>query len=243
MTEICDTGFHYLDCDSLQEPAPYYARYVSVPTKPGCWAYTNVEIVDRVTETVIGAYQRDYSSMYRTFHPFMLRGKWFALYSKNYTATRIMSLPDCIDIGGETNIASGFCPTDYFVPGLYACSILHSAECPQFNNKEVDINCICPPPSQYKWEFPDRVHGFVAGCCWGDDSSWKIQYLDLSRADEGIITRDDRFGYIELPENLNLSTAIHIYYEDGYIDLSIDVKKRFSITGAVITGSDIQTAL
>lgn len=40
--------------------------------------------------------------------------------------------------------------------------------------------------------------GFVCGCHWGDDSSWKIQYLDLSRAAEGIIVRDARMGYIEL---------------------------------------------
>ena len=36
------------------------------------------------------------------------------------------------------------------------------------------------------WHLPERVHGFVAGCVWGDDSSWKIEYLDLSKADEGI---------------------------------------------------------
>jgi hypothetical protein len=53
-------------------------------------------------------------------------------------------------------------------------------------------------------------HGFVAGCLWGDDTSWKIQYLDLSRAGEGIIRRDDRFGYIELPESVALRDAIHI---------------------------------
>jgi hypothetical protein len=33
---------------------------------------------------------------------------------------------------------------------------------------------------------------------WGDDSSWKLQYLDLSQIRQGIIHRDDRFGYVEL---------------------------------------------
>lgn len=54
-------------------------------------------------------------------------------------------------------------------------------------------------------------HGFVAGCIWGDDSSWKIQYLDLSRIEEGIIRREERFGYIELPGSVRLRDAIHVY--------------------------------
>jgi hypothetical protein len=33
---------------------------------------------------------------------------------------------------------------------------------------------------------------------WGDDTSWKIQFLDLSRLNEKVLVRDDRFGYIEL---------------------------------------------
>ena len=60
------------------------------------------------------------------------------------------------------------------------------------------------------WRFPERLHGFVAGCVWGDDSSWKIQYLDLSRADQGKLVREARFGYIELPSRLNLDAAIEI---------------------------------
>lgn len=30
-------------------------------------------------------------------------------------------------------------------------------------------------------ELPKGDFGFVWGCIWGDDSSWKVQYLDLSR--------------------------------------------------------------
>lgn len=45
---------------------------------------------------------------------------------------------------------------------------------------------------------PAGDFGFVWGCMWGDDAGWKVQYLDLSRINEGVITRDDRFGYIVL---------------------------------------------
>jgi len=57
--------------------------------------------------------------------------------------------------------------------------------------------------------------GFVAGCVWGDDSTDKIQYLDLSEAEKGVIKREERFGYIELPENLSLKEAINMY-DYGY---------------------------
>ena len=36
------------------------------------------------------------------------------------------------------------------------------------------------------------------GCVWGDDSSWKVQYLDLTGIQDGVIRRDERFGYAEL---------------------------------------------
>ena len=60
--------------------------------------------------------------------------------------------------------------------------------------------------------FYPQTMGFVAGCVWGDDSSWKIQYLDLSKADEGILKRDERFGYIELPHKMTLQEAIDTEY-------------------------------
>jgi hypothetical protein len=204
---ICDTGTY--ESSNLSEPiekkAPYFARYTSKETRPGCWNILDVEIIERETGKVLGTYERNYSSMYRTFHPFILRGKWYALYSNSYTSTRIMSLPDCKDIGGEQSTCNGFCPTDYYVPETWNCSLTHDDTCPR-NIDDYTKPCNCK--SSTVWHFPERIYGFIAGCFWGDNRLWKIQYLDLSRADEGIIIREERFGYIELPENLNLSAAI-----------------------------------
>jgi hypothetical protein len=181
----------------LSHPAPYFGRAYKTPSKPGCWDINRVEVVQRIDGAVVGEYIYNYSSIARTFHPFQLRGKWYALYSKHYTSTRIMSLPNCKDLGGEKPDGFGFCPTDYYVPVLG-------------HPKLVD--------DVVKWDFFDRVHGFIAGCVWGDDSSWKIQYLDLSHADEGIIKREEKFGYIELPEELTLAKAVHVDCdEDGSI--------------------------
>ena len=88
-------------------------------------------------------------------------------------------------------------------------------------------------------------HAFVAGCHWGDDSSWKIQYIDVSRIDEGIIVRDDRFGYIELPSGLSLKKAIDmedLEESDGRIKIAVDLK--FDIkTGGIIDWDDLKAQI
>jgi hypothetical protein len=228
-------GFVHGD-DLLQKPAPYFARAFPVASKPGCWNTNRVEIVERDGGNVIGEYNYGYSSIARTFHPFQLRGKWYALYSREYTATRIMSLPDCRDLGGEKAECWGFCPTDYYVPPLHYLEYVHDADCPRHSPLPQDYAkaCTCKGGNErLVWHFPERVHGFIAGCVWGDDSSWKIQYLDLSHADEGIIKRDERFGYIELPDGLHLDQAVHLDVDDeGCADwLTIDVQQRFRMKG------------
>ena len=77
---------------------------------------------------------------------------------------------------------------------------------------------------------PRSVHGFVAGCVWGDDSSWKIEYLDLRKADEGIIKREARFGYIELPAHLDLNKAVNFDAgEHDYMWLRIATETNYDL--------------
>ena len=136
----------------------------------------------------IGGYERNYPSYCaETFAPFVQDGRWFALYSNDYTATRVMELPSCKDLGGEEPAGDGFCPVDYYVP----------------------------------YDHPDVVaaghaghFGFIAGCIWGDDSSWKIQYLDLSNASGGIVIRKEMFGYVAMPSmTMRLRDCVSL---DGY---------------------------
>lgn len=69
-----------------------------------------------------GSYSRNYCSFgTSTFAPFTVGQRWYALYSPDYTCTRVMSLPDCIDIGGEEPDTFGFCPVELWVP-RYRCS-------------------------------------------------------------------------------------------------------------------------
>ena len=50
--------------------------------------------------------------------------------------------------------------------------------------------------------------GFVAGCIWGDDSSWKIEVLDLAGVIAGTLRREARFGCCELPYGRSLRDAL-----------------------------------
>ncbi len=177
----------------------------------GYWNYIKIGIYDG--DNLIGDYIRNYSNMYETFHPFLQLKengtiKEYILCSKHYTATNIISLPDCKSVAGENPTSFGFCPVDFYVP---------------WNPK-------------IGWK---GQHGFVAGCVWGDDSSWKIQYLDLSKIDQGILVRDDRFGYIELQNQQNLKDAIDLLSieidknekNDKIESVCITSTKRFYING------------
>jgi len=79
--------------------------------------------------------------------------------------------------------------------------------------------------------------GFIAGCQWGDDSSWKIQFVDLEAVEQGIIKRDERFGYIALPNSLTLKQAV------GMTDYGYDPKEEWAhhVTIAVQKRFDLRT--
>jgi hypothetical protein len=50
---------------------------------------------------------------------------------------------------------------------------------------------------------------FVAGCIWGDDSTWKLETIDLSRVHEGVISRTARFGHLQLAGRLDEAVQMH----------------------------------
>ena len=215
------------------------------------WKYLNVGVfkVENDVEEQIGEYKRNYSSLYNTFYHFQKDGKDFALYSPDYTVTRIMELPSCRDIGGEEPSAGGFCPTDYFVPTYIEQEtswetvsargkiggdasirrlnnpsekdLIKSVESRDFLYQRTDEPCKITTVNRPLTSLTYYDFGFIAGCIWGDDSSWKIQYLDLSQIERGIIEREERFGYIELLEGVELKDAVRL---SGYNDESGNYK-------------------
>lgn len=220
----------------------YIAKEIGeLERRPDSWRGIKVGIfqVENEKEEQVGEYERNYSTLFKTFHYFQKDGKDFALYSPDYTVTRIMELPSCKDIGGEEPHSLGFCPVDYFIPTYIEQEIISETSGSMgTNKKEVRKARINNPQENALSEFVNKTpftnfntreecetittyrpltallyspFGFVAGCVWGDDSTYKIQYLDLSEAEKGIVKREERFGYIALPENLSLKDAIDIY--------------------------------
>ncbi len=151
----------------------------------------------------IGSYRRNYPSLIHTFAPFVQGGQVFALYSPHYVVTRLMRLPDCQDIGGEEPTPSG--------------------------------EGFCPAEFYVPFD-PERglvgEWGFVSGCVWGDDSSYKVQYLDLSRAAEGVLAREDRFGYLPTPSRLPLREAVNLEFyraDDEYQEIEFSMRRLYSM--------------
>lgn len=211
---------------------PFHIEYEKVPTKPGCWDYTKVYIFNN--DIKIGEYTRNYSSFYDTFYPFQVNEDWFALCSTNYTVSEVYKLTPKFEYWcGETPNPGGFCPVDFYVPryrktkqqytnGLGEHHIFdhiwhefHDVDVEndeEWHNPIVDESCFSISDIIY------TPFAFVAGCIWGDDSSWKIEFIDLSDIVNKKFNRTNKFGYIELPHNQNLKEAINMrpWEEDSY---------------------------
>lgn len=191
-----------------------------------CWNTLRVGVFE--DERQIGEYERNYHTLYNTFFPFEQEGEWYALYSRKYTATRLMKLPSCEDIGGEEPSGAGFCPVDYHVP-KYALGEMKT------ENKRIVIEytereALNVDKSKLISGILYRPFGFVAGCVWGDDSSWKIQFLDLTKAREGILERKEMFGYIEMPERAKrLSDCVRVEGDEPGepVQITIDCSKHW----------------
>ena len=209
---------------------------------------------DGDVEEQVGEYDRDYPSLFNTFFHCRYGDQDYALYSPQYTVTRIMELPSCRDIGGEEPHSMGFCPVDLYVPRYIDREYTN----PKGEQSRYRVNN--PKPEylgarvqtfyrrdeetgkQESEETPDRPvgpvvyypFGFVAGCIWGDDSSWKIEFLDLSEIHNGVIKRDARFGYIKMPVNMSLKDAVQMGdYQYDLTDeinyITIAVERRFDL--------------
>lgn len=182
-----ETGF---ELPSLPAPRDSYAVKITPrPNATGTWDSSVVEVFRRTDAAAglqrIGEYVRDYA-MLHTFEPFRQGGRDYALISRDYTRTAVLDLGTGTVIAEETeaNPGTGFCPVGFFVPDWW------------------DVHDGSIIPGSEGWnedsEWPSGAFGFVWGCYWGDDTSWKVQHLDLRKIREGIVERDDRFGIVKL---------------------------------------------
>lgn len=194
---------------------PYSSRVIEQITGENSWGQNRIGIFQG--ETQIGEFLYNYPVFDCIFYPFKLKEKWYAIFAPDYLSTGLMSLPDCKILSREESGGGGFCPVEYYIPRYteFNYPIEKSGEI-YLRTYEKDWN-----DENQKKEYFYEPFGFVAGCHWGDDTSWKVQYLDLSKADEGTFKREERFGYLELARNLKLKEAVEIDFEgDNKDDLN-----------------------
>jgi len=184
-----------VDFEIPSQPKPrdkYVVKGRPKPNRPGTWDSTIVEVFRRTSSSgdleKICEYERNYSLL-RTFEPFRQGDRDFALISHDYIKTSVLDLESGSVIAeeiyeSEAQALGGFCPVGFYVPDWWDAH--DGSLIPGSENWNADH------------EWPNGDFGFVWGCQWGDDSSWKVQYLDLSRVQQGVVRREERFGYLEL---------------------------------------------
>lgn len=166
----------------------YFVRGTAKANKPGTWDSTVVEVFRRANPRgepeKVAEYERDYYNLLHSFEPFRQGDRELALISRQYTGTAVLDLGTGRVIAEEPGSPHGFCPVGFYVPDWW----------------DVHDESIIPGSEFWNtdYEWPSGDFGFVWGCVWGDDSSWKVQHLDLTGARNGVIRRDERFGYVQL---------------------------------------------
>jgi hypothetical protein len=197
---------------------PFTITTSNIDNGPGVWDSTKVSIYRE--DLLIGEYIRNYSSGgHKTFYPFLINGQWYALYSARYTATRVMKLndTDIEDWCGEESSAHGFCPAEMYVPCYHTFnrSLNINGETKEYTSYTLDNEY--KNPLDFENEKNETGYagtkycdfGFLSGCVWGDDSSWKLRYIDLSKVPEKVLEITDKFGYWELPNGQDLKSCIN----------------------------------
>ncbi len=192
----------------------------------GYWS--SRKVVVRYDGNVIGEYIRSYPSFTEaTFCPFKIGDEWYALYSKDYTASRVAKLTptEFIDWCGEEADSMGFCPTEFFVPFQmkYTTTLTMQGQPKEleidnwFDSDYGDENEFWKdvsehPGCQIHW----ADYGFLTGCYWGDDGSWKLRYIELTGIPEKKLIITEKFGYWEMPDKIRKCIRI---YGNGYMKL------------------------
>lgn len=160
----------------------YSLKTSKIENKPGQWRSTLCEIYQG--ETKIGEYIRYYDSYSEsTFQPFELNGKDYALYSSNYTTISVMTLPDCKPIELKEECVKqmhGFCPVEIYIPMFYDEEYEFHGKTKKYREHLEDSD----EEEEYK-NVGYSTLGFAIGCIWGDDSSWKLNLIDLSNIENG----------------------------------------------------------
>lgn len=212
------------------------------------------------SETVVTTYTRNYS-MLKTFEPFAQKqgDTWhdYALISPDYTSLSVLDLesgeiiaeeqPEVVTkeqaakskFWKEGDVLPGFCPMEFYVPNWWDeygedYNIETLLQKYPEDGDERSVKFILSEIENMSYY--EGQYGFYSGCVWGDDSSAKLQYVDLSRIKEGIVTTDDRFGYLQLPDKGDLKD--HINVVGGFPRIAVSTVVYYDIDLKKMVGKD-----
>lgn len=206
---------------------PFRIEIGVIDNAAGTWQSNKVSIFR--DNTLIGEYLRNYPNFADlTFCPFFIDSTWYALYSADYTDTRVMKLHEgIIEDWCSDKSSAGFCPVEIYVPKYvrYGDSVM-TVDSEYATDDEFVRDC-----TDLDWQPIEFCNfGFLCGCYWGDDSSWKLRFIDLSKIPDKILTISERFGYWELPSSMTLRQSIDMSdWSNESMYVSLASTKRVSL--------------
>lgn len=194
---------------------PYKVLTQVVEGRPGTWRTIDCQLIHRDTGYTVHSWTYMYSSesaVWNTVHPFEHQGRWYVTYSSAYTRLSVFNITDQYEAWTDEGGAGGFCPVAVAIPWK------HTDVRPEHERSHNLTMWSWLPRigDQYEGDASFRASaadfGFYSGCIWGDDSSWKLRYLDFSRLSEGIVVASDAFGYIPLPTSMTIQDCVELDY-------------------------------
>lgn len=227
---------------------PISIDWSEIKNDPGVLSSTKVEVF--YDDAKIGEYIRHYPSFIKaTFYPFKMNNEWYALYSADYTATRVAKLTqtEFLDWCGEEGGAMGFCPTEFYVPRYKLATRVLQGKNGPIHTKEYTFDNDFPEKRldeyfEYSGDEDEEYlgesyaeYGFLSGCYWGDDSSWKLRFIDLKGVLDKNLVIDERFGYFELPYDRTLRECVRNQDLNSFELLQ---KRNYSITEGKFWGDE-----
>jgi hypothetical protein len=131
---------------------------------------------------------------------------------------------------GTEQPGSGFCPVDFYVPDYFE-------NCDENDHLYESVNPVTKKtfglyPEEELLSYTGQ-YALYTGCVWGDDSSYKLRYIDLSQITEGKVVTDSRFGYVPVytGEKGRLKDSVNII--DGHtVNIAAEVTARLA-TGKI----------
>lgn len=211
---------------------PFEIECAQIENTPGTWSSSKISIFR--DEILIGEYIRNYSRYDKeTFYPFLVGDDWYALYSADYTATRVMRLYDdrIEDWCGEDGRSDGFCPVDFRVPCYNKFSVdgMEHYDIDPEHERLSEYNLYKDQKNLIETKYCD--FGFIQGAVWGDDNTWKLKYIDLSNIANKEISIIEKFGYCQIPDGMRLRQCVNMeLWEPDHNWISIYRAEQINLT-------------